>query len=286
MLLAAAGRLGLSALIINPDELIIEHIPGSAGAAVQLRLQHGPEIPQGALMLPRLGSVSDEYSLTVLRSFEAAGFPVVNAAGALIHVRNKISALLELAADGFPVLPFMMLRFPQDLREAAKKLGGFPLMVKFIRGSQGLGVMKAADAATAQSIVNAFNALGFDVYLEKFCAPRTSKDARVLVLRGKMLAAMERVRSNGDYRANVHTGAKPKAYEPSENERSLALCAAKKFGLDLCAVDFLRTKDGSFILEVNASPGFAGITGASGRDIAEEVLRGLFGIKQAKASQA
>ena len=247
-------------------------------------MKRGVLVPEG-LLLPRLGSISDEYSLTVLRGFEAAGFRVVNSADALMHVRNKISALLELAADGFPVLPVILLRFPEDIHDAVKKLGGFPVMVKFIRGSQGLGVMKATDAATAQSIVTAFNALGFDVYMEKFCPPRRSKDARVLVLSGRVLAAMERVRSGGDYRSNVHNGAKPKPYEPSDKERNVALRAAKKFGLDLCAVDFLRTPEGVFVLEVNASPGFTGISDATRRDIAEDVLRILFKAKSGLKKQ-
>ncbi len=275
----AAEKLGIAFRVLDPDELVIEHTPGGEGHPVRIRLQSGEELSSTSLLLPRLGSISDEYSLAVLRGFEAAGFRVVNKADALMHVRNKISALVELAADGFPVLPVILMRFPKDIHAAAKKLGGFPVMVKFIRGSQGLGVMKAADAATAQSIITAFNALGFDVYLERFCPPRRSKDARVLVMGGKVLAAMERVRSKGDYRANVHNGAIPRAYEPSDDESDIALRAAKKFGLDLCAVDFLRTLEGDFILEVNASPGLTGISEASKRDIAEDILRHFFKIK-------
>ncbi len=278
-LTSAADRLGISYKILDPDQLVVEHTPGAKGHPVCIHLQDGEMLDPSSLLLPRLGSVSDEYSLAVLRGFEAAGFRVINKADALMHVRNKISALVELAADGFPVLPVILMRFPKDIHAAAKKLGGFPVMVKFIRGSQGLGVMKAADAATAQSIITAFNALGFDVYLERFCPPRRSKDARVLVMGGKVLAAMERVRKNGDYRSNVHTGAKPRAYEPNDEERSVALRAAKKFGLDLCAVDFLRTPEGDYILEVNASPGLTGISEASKRDIAEDILRHFCKIK-------
>jgi len=278
LLTEAAQRLGVTPVVLSIDEVIVERVAKDVRSVV-IRTQDGALLSPPALVLPRMGSVSDEYSLTVLRAFEAAGFAEVNSAGALMHVRNKVSALIELASSGFPVLPFALLRTPSDAGAAAKKLGGFPLMVKFIRGAQGLGVMKAGDAATAEAIVGAFNALGFDVYLERFCPPRKSRDARVLVVRGKVLAAMERVRGHYDYRANVHKGARPKGYEPTEDECGLATRIARKFRLGLCAVDFLRTPDGDFILEVNASPGFTGISEATGRDVAEEVLRKLLGLR-------
>ena len=279
LLVEAAQRLGVTPVVLSIDEVIVERAAKDVQSVV-MRTQNGVLIRPPALVLPRMGSISDEYSLTVLRAFEAAGFAEVNSAGALMHVRNKVSALIELASAGFPVLPFVLLRTPNDIGAAADKLGGFPLMVKFIRGAQGLGVMKAGDAATAEAIVGAFNALGFDVYLERFCPPRRSRDARVLVVRGKVLAAMERVRGRNDYRSNVHKGARPKSYEPTEDERALAVRIARKFKLGLCAVDFLRTPDRDFILEVNASPGFTGISEATGRDIAEETLRRLLGLRK------
>lgn len=279
LLVEAAQRLDVTPVVLSIDEVIVERVAKDV-RSVAVRTQNGVLLSPPALVLPRMGSISDEYSLTVLRAFEAAGFTEVNSAGALMHVRNKVSALIELASSGFPVLPFALLRTPSDVSAAAKKLGGFPLMVKFIRGAQGLGVMKAGDAPTAEAIVGAFNALGFDVYLERFCPPRRSRDARVLVVRGKVLAAMERVRDRNDYRANVHKGARPTSYEPTEDECALAVRIARKFKLGLCAVDFLRTPDGDFILEVNASPGFTGISEATGRDVAEEVLRKLLGLRR------
>ncbi len=282
LLVEAAQRLNVTPVILSIDEVIVERVAKDVRSVV-IRTQDGALLSPPALVLPRIGSISDEYSLTVLRAFEAAGFAEVNSAGALMHVRNKVTALIELASAGFPVLPFALLRTPSDVSAAAKKLGGFPVMVKFIRGAQGLGVMKASDAATAEAIVGAFNALGFDVYLEHFCPPRRSRDARVLVVRGKVLAAMERVRGRNDYRANVHKGARPKSYEPTEGECALAVRAARHFKLGLCAVDFLRTPDGDFILEVNASPGFTGISKATGRDVAEAVLRKLLGLRKKAA---
>jgi ribosomal protein S6--L-glutamate ligase len=279
LLAEAAQRLQVTPVVLSIDELAVERA-AKEGRSVSIRTRDGALVAPPALVLPRMGSIADEYSLTVLRAFEAAGFTEVNRAEALMHVRNKAAALIELASASFPVLPFAMLRSPSDVRAVAKKLGGFPVMVKFIRGAQGLGVMKAGDAATAEAIVGAFNALGFDVYLERFCSPRKSRDARILVVRGKVLAAMERVRGRYDYRANVHKGARPKSYDPPEKERTLAVRVARHFKLGLCAVDFLRTADGDFILEVNASPGFTGISEATGRDIAEESLRRLLGLRK------
>ncbi len=205
-LLESARRLSVTTLVLNPDELAVERETTKGGSGVVLRLHDGSEVLPPALVLPRIGSVSDEYSIAVLRAFEAADFAVVNPAAALLRVRNKVTALIEMSAAGFPVLPFSLLRFPSDISGTAKRLGGFPVMVKFVRGTQGLGVMKAGDAGTAEAIVNAFNVLGFDVYMERFWPPRQSRDARILVVRGRILGAMERVRGWRDYRANVHKG--------------------------------------------------------------------------------
>jgi len=272
-LLEAGLRLGATTFVLNPDELTVERGPAAASRGVLLRGVDGASILPPGVVLPRMGSISGEYSIAVVRAFEAAGFRVINSASALLRVRNKVTALIELSAAGIPVLPFCLLRHPADVERAAERLGGFPVMVKFIRGTQGLGVMKAGDAGTAVAILSAFNALGFDVYLERFYSPRHSRDARILVAGGRILGAMERVRSRHDYRASIHLGAKPRAYEPSDEERGLALRAAKFFGLELCGVDFLRTREGVFVLEVNASPGLTGISEAMQRDLAEDVLR-------------
>jgi len=277
MLASAGARLGLDLAVINPDELIVRRQSGDKAAS--LLDSRGKELLPPALVLPRMGSISDEHSLCIMQAFHSAGFKLVNEVGPLVRVRNKVNALLELASAGFPVLPFALARIPSDIPGLVKRLGGFPIMVKFIRGSQGLGVMKAGDAATASSIVTAFNALGFDVYLEKFCPPGASRDARVLLVKGKHLAAIQRQPRRKDYHANVHAGARPKVYHPSEEEVKLAERAARFFGLGLCAVDFLKTREGLFILEVNASPGLAGMSEAHGKDIAELVLGRLTGVR-------
>lgn len=277
MLASAGRRLRLETTVCNPDELVIEK--PADGASVCLVDASGAQLEPPALVLPRMGSISDEYSLCIMQAFHSAGFALVNEVGSLVRVRNKVNALVELASAGFPVLPFALARIPTDVPRLAKQLGGFPVMVKFIRGSQGLGVMKAGDAATAASIVTAFNALGFDVYLEKFCRPGSSSDARVLLVKGKHIAAIQRQPRRRDYHANVHAGAKAKLYEPTGEELALAEKAADFFGLGLCAVDFIKTRDGVFILEVNASPGLTGVSEACGKDVAELVLRKLLGLR-------
>ena len=272
-LLRAADDLGIAARVLLPDELrILREKPAASTGALRIYNADGEALEPPALVIPRVGSTADEHTISAVLALEQAGFALVNRAHPLSRVRSKPNALMELAGAGFPTLPFAYLRFPQQLAVEARKLGGFPLMVKFIRGSQGLGVMKVNDLGTASALVNSFNTLGYDVYLEKCVSRREKHDLRLIVVRGRLLAAMRRKPPRGDYRANVHRGASTTPHTPTSEETELAERVSRFFKLGLAGVDLLRTRSGLAVLEVNSSPGLEGISEATGRNLAREVL--------------
>ncbi len=278
-LLKGAEELSIPALALNSEAVSIIH--GNKPKTIkdnQLRFYLEDELTgrtalsPPALVIPRVGSISDEFTMSIVLAMEVAGFTLVNSYSSLVRVRNKLNALLEMLQAKINVLPFSFIREPLSLKREIAEMGGNPILVKFIRGSQGLGVMKTTDSTSASALINAFNRLGYDVYLEKFIGERGKKDLRFLVVKGKVLAAMEKRVQKGEYRGNVHLGAKPTPYIPQKEEVKLAEKVSRLFGLGLCGVDMLKTKERTYILEVNASPGLIGISQATGRSIAREVL--------------
>lgn len=269
----AANELTIPACVLLPDKLrIIREKPSGATASLSLHTAERRRVEPPGLVLPRVGSTTDEYTISVVLALEQAGFTVVNRAHSLSRVRNKPNALVELAGAGLPTLPFAYLRFPQQLSAQIRRIGGLPVMVKFIRGSQGLGVMKVNDLGTASALVNSFNTLGYDVYIEKCVSRREKQDLRFIVVRGEFLAAMKRRPARNDYRANVHRGGHTLPHTATAEETQLAEKVARFFKLGLAGVDLLRTRTGLVVLEVNSSPGLEGISDATGRDLAKEVL--------------
>ncbi len=234
------------------------------------------ELKPPGLVIPRIGSLTDDHMLSIALAMESAGFKTVNSYASLTRVRNKLNCLVEMTRAGIPVLPFALVRLPFSLKSEINGLGGLPVLVKFIRGSQGVGVMKTTDSASASALVNAFNRLGFDVYLEKFVTDRRKSDLRFLLVKGEVIASMRKKVQRGEYRGNVHLGAEPIKYTASDAEIDLVVRVSKLFGLGLCGIDVLKTSRGLFVLEVNSSPGLVGISEATGRNIADEILRSFF----------
>ena len=277
-----ARDLGISAHLIDPFSVRVVRQKGKNSiqeGALKLFLQSADdkdeELSPPATVIPRIGSTSDEYALSVTLAMEVAGFSVVNPYKSLIRVRNKVNALLELYEAGYSVLPFAMVREPREITDIVRMLGGQPLVTKFIRGSQGVGVLKTTESGTTRALVQAFNRLGYDVYVEKFLPGAKKRDLRFIVVNGEFLASMEKKPRKGEYRGNVHLGAKPVPYNPTQEEIKVAEGISKLFGLGLCGVDILRAGNAFYILEVNSSPGLIGISEATGRNIAREVIMKL-----------
>jgi len=184
------------------------------------------------------------------------GVPTLNPAAGVARLRNKFNMLGYLAQAGLGVPDSAMLRSPADLSAVADRLDGWPLVLKFIRGSQGLGVMLAADELAASSILEALNFAQYDVLLQRYYADAATTDIRVLVLGGRARWAVRRVAAAGRFRSNIHRGGRAEPLDIPAELRETAERAAAVFGLGLAGVDLTQTADGPLVLEVNSSPGF------------------------------
>jgi ribosomal protein S6--L-glutamate ligase len=232
------------------------------------------DFPAGrTVFIPRMGSLATDYAVYALDIIERCGYPLLNPPAALSPLRCKFNALAELTQTGLPVPDSLLLRSPADLPAAAAALGGYPLVVKFIRGSQGVGVILASGEDVVHSVLAALNVVNYDLMLQRYYPRAAQESYRVLVLGGQARWAV-RLASNGEaFRSNHHLGGSAEAAELTDELRSLAERAAGAFSLGLAGVDLVHREDGSLmLLEVNAAPGFETIEACHGADAAGAIL--------------
>jgi ribosomal protein S6--L-glutamate ligase len=265
---AAAQQLKLPLTLLDPHQYYLYSLNGTtqvalAGAAVEAR---------ELAVIPRLGSLATEYALAALEHLERCGAWCLNGYPQLMRLRHKFSALSQLAAAGLQVPDSAMLRTPNEVGPAVAALGGYPVVLKFIRGSQGVGVVLASDESVARSVLEALNLVQYDVLLQRFYPEAAGSDTRVLVLGGTARWAVQRKSRRGGFRSNFHRGGTAVACELTPEIARLAEEAAQLFNLGLAGVDLIRGPHGLLVLEVNSSPGFETIEHAHGADVAVEIL--------------
>jgi ribosomal protein S6--L-glutamate ligase len=226
----------------------------------------------GLSLVPRIGSLAPEYSLNVLEHLIAAGALSLNPHPGLLRLRHKFTMLGALAAAGLPVPDSVLLRSTGDLEAAVEALGGYPVVLKFVRGGQGVGVIKAPDGDTVRSVLEALNLLQYDVLLQRFLPGAAQSDLRVLVLGGVARWAIRRSSAGGRFRSNFHRGGSVEPAVIDAATAELAQRAAAAFGLGLAGVDIADDAGRRYILEVNSSPGFEATEQAHGADIAGAIL--------------
>ena len=235
----------------------------------------GKTLPIYDAVIPRIGASVTNFGLAVLRQFEMQGVFPLNESVAIGRSRDKLRALQILARGGvgMPVTAFAHRPRPADA--VIKEVGGAPVVIKLLEGTQGMGVIMAETNASATSIVEAFSAANVNIMVQEFIAEANSSDIRALVIGGHVIAAMKRTGKKGDFRSNLHLGGTAAQVELSPQEIRTAVHAAELLGLNACAVDMLRSKRGPLVMEVNSSPGLEGIEKASGIDIAGKIIQFL-----------
>lgn len=274
-LVEAAGKLGVNLHTIDPHELYLRLArAGDRTGTAQAQVEHATlgSDWRTTVILPRLASLATEYSLNALEALERAGARSINGCRGLLRLRHKFTALNELASAGLPVPDTIMLHSPSEIAPAVKQLGGYPMVLKFVRGSQGVGVIFAPDAATVTSVVEAMNLVQYDVMLQRFYPQARERDQRILVINGEPRWAVIRQAAPGAFRANFHRGGSAKAVELEATATDLARRAAACFELGLAGVDLIESEHGWLVLEVNGSPGYATIEQAHGVDVAAEII--------------
>jgi len=226
-------------------------------------------------VIPRIGASITFYGTAVLRQFEVMGLYSLNDSIAISRARDKLRSMQLLARKGvgMPVTGFA--RNPDDIDDVLNIVGGAPVVIKLLEGTQGIGVVLAETKKAAESVIQAFMGLNANIMVQEFVKEAGGADIRCLVIGDKVVAAMKRQGPEGEFRSNLHRGGSAKVVKITPEERATAIAAAKAMGLRVCGVDLLRSKRGPLIMEVNSSPGLRGIESASGKDIAGLIIQHL-----------
>jgi len=226
-------------------------------------------------VIPRIGASVTGYGTAVVRQFEMMGVFSLNESVAISRSRDKLRCLQLLAREGLglPVTAFAdSTKMTQDL---IKVVGGPPLVVKLIEGTQGVGVMLAETQKAAESLIEAFSRLKAQFMVQEFIREAGGADIRCFVIGNRVVASMKRQGASGEFRSNLHRGGKASEVKISRDERATAVKAARTMGLNVAGVDLLRSHHGPVIMEVNSSPGLEGIETCTGKDIAGMIIEFL-----------
>ena len=226
-------------------------------------------------VIPRIGASVTFYGTAVLRQFEMMGVFPVNESVAISRSRDKLRAtqLLARKGIGLPVTGFA--HSPDDVDDLIRMVGGAPLVVKLLEGTQGVGVVLAETYKAAESVIQAFMGLNAEIMVQEFIREARGADIRCLVVGGKVIASMKRQAGDGEFRSNLHRGGQASLIRITPEERSTAVRAARVMGLNVAGVDLLRSNHGPVVMEVNSSPGLKGIEQASNKDIAGQIIQFL-----------
>lgn len=219
-------------------------------------------------VIPRIGASVTFYGTAVLRQFEMmATFPL-NESVAISRSRDKLRSLQLLSRKGIGLPVTGYAHKPDDVQDLIKMVGGAPLVIKLLEGTQGIGVVLAETRKAAESVIEAFMGLHANILVQEFIKEAGGADIRCFVIGDKVVAAMKRQGAEGEFRSNLHRGGSASLIRITPDERLTAIRAAKTMGLNVAGVDLLRSNHGPVVMEVNSSPGLEGIENATGKDIA------------------
>ena len=223
-------------------------------------------------VIPRIGASITFYGTAVLRQFEMMGVFPVSESVAISRSRDKLRSLQLLSRDGIGLPKTGFANSPDDVQDLIKMVGGAPLVIKLLEGTQGIGVVLAETKKAAESVIEAFMGLKANILVQEFIQEAGGADIRCFVIDGKVVAAMMRQAPEGEFRSNLHRGGKATLVKLTPKERATAVRAAKVMGLNVAGVDILRSERGPLVMEVNSSPGLEGIETATGRDVAGMIV--------------
>ncbi len=230
-------------------------------------------------IIPRIKPSMTFYGCAVARQFQSIGAFCLNDSVSVARSRDKLRSLQLLSNNGIPMPTTGFANSPVDTAEIIKMVGGAPLVIKLLEGTQGKGVVLAETGKAAESVINAFKSLQANILVQEFIKEAQGKDIRCFVIDGKVVGSIQREAAAGDFRANLHLGGTASAVKVTPTERKIAVRAAKTMGLKVAGVDIIRSKDGPKVLEINSSPGLEGIEEVTGKDVAglmiESIERGV-----------
>jgi ribosomal protein S6--L-glutamate ligase len=223
-------------------------------------------------IIPRIGASVTFYGTAVVCQFEMMGVYTVAGSEAIVRSRDKLRAFQLLAKAGLPMPVTAFARSVKDTQGLIEMVGGAPVIVKLLEGTQGRGVVLAETKKAAESVIDAFRQLDANSLVQEFIREAKGVDVRAFIVGGRVVAAMTRTGAPGEFRSNLHRGGTAQATKLSTTERRTAVRAAKTLGLSVAGVDLLRSDRGPLVMEVNSSPGLEGIEEATGVDVAGEII--------------
>lgn len=228
----------------------------------------GEELPYYDAVIPRIGASITFYGTAIVRQFEMMGTFCVNESVAISRSRDKLRSLQLLSRKGVGLPRTGFASKPDDIKDLIKNVGGAPLVIKLLEGTQGIGVVLADTNKNAESIIEAFMGLKANILVQEFIKEAGGADIRCFVVGDKVVAAMKRQGAEGEFRSNLHRGGSASLIRLTKEERATAANAAKVMGLNICGVDILQSNTGPVVMEVNSSPGLEGIETATDKNVA------------------
>lgn len=251
---------------------------------------HRPDVRYGETRLigydaviPRIGASITFYGLAILRQFEMMGVFPLNESVAIGRARDKLRSLQLMARDGIGLPVTAFAHDTQRTEELIGIVGGAPVVIKLLEGTQGIGVVLGETHKSAKSVIEAFRGAKVNILVQEYIKEAAATDIRALVVDEKVIAVMQRTGAEGEFRSNLHRGGSAKPIRITPEERSTAIRAAKCMGLNVCGVDMLRSNHGPVVMEVNSSPGLEGVEKATGIDVAGKIIDFL--VQRAKSGR-
>ncbi len=230
------------------------------------------EITEIDAIIPRIGASVTFYGSAIIRRFEVSEVFTTLSSLALVRSRDKIRALQILARAGVDIPKTAFAKHPRDINHLMKQVGGAPLVIKLLEGTQGLGVVLAETKTAAKSVMEAFYGLNANILVQEFIKEAKGADIRAFVVGGRVVGAMKRQGLEGEFRSNLHRGGQGTPIKLNKIEKETAVKAARALGLVVSGVDMLQSERGPLVIEVNSSPGLEGIESATKQDIAIKIV--------------
>ncbi|ETN96438.1 ribosomal protein S6--L-glutamate ligase [Zhouia amylolytica] len=270
-IMEAAERLGHTVDFYNIRQCYIK----LNAEAPEIHYRGGLILNELDAIIPRIRPSLTYYGCALTTQFENLGVLCLNKASAISKSRDKLYSLQLLLNSGIDIPTTGFANSPLDTNDLIKMVGGSPLIIKLLEGTQGKGVVLAETKKAAESVINAFKSLNANILVQEFVKEAEGKDIRCFVIDGKVVASMQRTAPPGEFRANVHLGGTTSVVKITAEERKLAIKATKAMGLHVAGVDIIRSSKGPLLLEVNSSPGLEGIETASEKDIASLMIKSI-----------
>lgn len=229
-------------------------------------------LPELDAIIPRIGASVTHYGLAVVRHFEARGVITTATSEGIARSRDKLHSVQLMSQAGLPIPRTAVIARPEALYSAIHAVGGSPVIIKLIQGTQGRGVLLVPNLATAAAVFDRLRSARKQALVQEYVAEARGKDLRVIIVGNRCVASMMRIAASGEFRANLHLGGTAEPVDLDRQTEQLALAAARAHGLSVAGVDIIQSNRGPLLLEVNSSPGLEGIEGVTKADVASSII--------------